>query len=89
MRTWLLISAGTTIRNYHIDLSFSLFDWMLKYTFDKNRGLYYLYLGPIGIYISDDKQIEEFIKSIKVVDLGDIGDEIYREETRPHGEPLN
>jgi len=89
MSTWLLISAGTTIRNYHIDLSFSLFDWMFKYTFDKNRGLYYLYLGPIGIYISDDKQIEEFIKSIKVIDLGDIDDEIYREETRPHGEPLN
>jgi len=89
MSTWLLISAGTTIRNYHIDLSFSLFDWMLKYTFDKSRGLYYLYLGPIGIYISDDRQIEEFIKSIKVVDLGDIDDEIYREETRPHGEPLN
>ena len=91
MNLWLALNAGFIIRHYHVELSISVFEWMFKKEFDKHRGIYFLYVGPFGIYVSDDRKVDEFLKSIKTITVEGLNETDYRfhEEDRPHGQPLN
>lgn len=90
MNLWLSLNAGFTIKSYHVELSVNAFDWLFKYKLDKHRGIYLLYVGPFGIHISDDKRIEEFLSSIKIINEREYREtaRIY-EEAGPDGQPLN